>query len=117
MPKTQEVLARAETAESAQDVAVALLTSGGIVETLNEGGFLVGRIVVPPPPVPLRTRLVLAAISLGVGLVVALLLGWAFGGGFYGAAVGIALGGQVVPLGRAWAAHRRRSTEPPRSET
>ena len=116
MPKTQQALAQGETAESAQDLAVALLPSGGVVEILNGGDFLVGRIVVPPPPVLLRTRLILTAISLGVALVVALLLGWMFGGGFYGAAVGVALGGQVVPLGRALASRRRKSAESAKSE-
>lgn len=108
-PKTREVLARGETAVSAQDLAVALLPSGGVVEILDEGDFVVGRVVVPQPPVPLRTRLAMTAISLGVALVVALVLGRLLGGGFLWAAVGVALGGQVVPLARALAARRRAS--------
>jgi hypothetical protein len=110
-PGTGRVVARASSEDAAARRATELLPSGGLVQILNAGDFIVGRVVVPPPPEPLRTRLTLAAVSLGIAVVGGLVLGWLLGGNFVGAAVGVALGGQVPLLWRAAAARRRRDAE------
>jgi hypothetical protein len=111
-PGTGRVLVRESTEEEAARRAAGLLHGGGVVQILNEGDFIVGRVVVTPPPEPLRTRLRLAALSLGTAVVAALVLGWLLGGSYLGAAVGVSLGGQVPLLWRSVAARRRRAAQP-----